>query len=292
MKNKIKYVYSDLDGTIVSWNPKNQFTHQGKTYKNLHEVSHATVTAFKQLQAQGIKIGIVTGRDYCRVRWLEKYLNTDLPTITLDGAIIYFRDEIIRQEVLDKEFIHGINQIVKRYPTAAFKLNMGWGNYYTCNPSLIFEGDHAYREHFNADSKFYRKEIDNTVDWDINNMKVNQVYFDTFTCPEPMIQELDNLVEKSDVTAKSYRHSLYIIKKGVSKASALQNLQRDFLVEMKPANTIVFGDGDNDIEMMQWADHSVSLTGSDPECYKLAKYHTDSVDDDGIAKWINKNLLC
>ncbi|AFQ04088.1 Cof-like hydrolase [Mycoplasmoides genitalium M6320] len=291
MKNEIKYLYSDLDGTIVSWNPKTEFVYQNKSYKNFHEVSDATISAFYRLQQKGIKVGIVTGRDYCRVLWLEKQLRTGLPTITLDGAIIFYQNEILSQTYLDDRFIEGINNIVKRFPEAAYKLNSGWISYFTKNPSVIFEIDYAFLGYFNPNTKLQKKFIDSTENWDLNKLKVNQVYFDIDTCPLAMQKEIIELISVSDVNAKIYEHSMYIIKNGVSKASALQSLNQ-FAIPITKDNTIVCGDGDNDIEIMQWAKHSVSLIGSNPKCFALAKYHTDSVDNDGIANWIEKNLLC
>lgn len=71
-----------------------------------------------------------------------------------------------------------------------------------------------------------------------------------------------------------------VVAEGVSKRDALKRLL-DALVDPYQ-QLIAFGDGENDIGMLEMADHSVAMGGSPPAVRRAADVVTKSNDDDGI----------
>ena len=54
--------------------------------------------------------------------------------------------------------------------------------------------------------------------------------------------------------------------------------------DILPQETMAFGDGENDIEMLEAAGIGIAMGNADDIVKKSADYVTDSVDDDGIGK--------
>ena len=68
---------------------------------------------------------------------------------------------------------------------------------------------------------------------------------------------------------------------GVTKASALEEVRRSLGVE--PEHTVAMGDGNNDIEMLQWAARSVAMGQAPAEVAAAASEVTGTVYEDGAA---------
>ncbi|WP_228373857.1 HAD family hydrolase [Demequina maris] len=98
------------------------------------------------------------------------------------------------------------------------------------------------------------------------------------------VSHFDGLVHRiglSDVTyAVGWSAWLDLTPPGVSKASALETLRRHLGVY--PDHTVAVGDGNNDIDMLQWAGRSAAM-GTAPEHVKEAADEVvGSVEEDGI----------
>lgn len=75
---------------------------------------------------------------------------------------------------------------------------------------------------------------------------------------------------------------LDVAANGVSKASALEQIRRR--LEVDPAHTVAMGDGRNDMEMLEWAAHSVAMGQAPDEVAALARTVTGTVYQDGAAE--------
>jgi len=68
---------------------------------------------------------------------------------------------------------------------------------------------------------------------------------------------------------------------GFSKASGIQFLLEYFDIEKE--NAFVFGDSNNDIEMMQYVPNSIAMGNGSAECKKVASFITKDIDDGGLS---------
>lgn len=79
------------------------------------------------------------------------------------------------------------------------------------------------------------------------------------------------------------------VAKGISKGAAI-----DYICKQKgltAKNVITFGDSNNDISMLEFADLSFAVENGSLEAKKAAKKICPSNDDDGVAKMIEKYCL-
>lgn len=73
---------------------------------------------------------------------------------------------------------------------------------------------------------------------------------------------------------------LELIPTGFSKAEGIKLLIEKLGIPWE--NTYAFGDSMNDYEMLKYVNYSVAMGNSDMRILKLAKYTTDTVENDGI----------
>ena len=98
------------------------------------------------------------------------------------------------------------------------------------------------------------------------------------------VSHFDDLVHRiglNDVTyAVGYSAWLDLTPPNVSKASALESLRRQ--LGIYPAHTVAVGDGNNDIEMLKWAQHSAAMGTASERVRSAADEVLGSVEDDGL----------
>ncbi len=75
---------------------------------------------------------------------------------------------------------------------------------------------------------------------------------------------------------------------GVHKGNTVERLQQ--LLNVTPEETMVFGDGMNDLELMPKGAHSYAVGNAVDEIKAIAKYVTHSNDDDGVMRTIREVL--
>jgi len=88
--------------------------------------------------------------------------------------------------------------------------------------------------------------------------------------------------------SKSLPYFLELAAPGVTKASGLA-----FVAEhlgFKPEETVAFGDGENDVELLEWAGASVAVANAHPRVLAVADTTAPGVDEEGVAQVIESLL--
>ena len=91
--------------------------------------------------------------------------------------------------------------------------------------------------------------------------------------------EVDALRRYAEVTYW-HRGAVDVVPYGVSKASGIDELLKTYGLE--PSETMAFGDGENDIEMLKHCGISVAMGNSPDFVKEEADYVTDDIDQDGL----------
>lgn len=88
--------------------------------------------------------------------------------------------------------------------------------------------------------------------------------------------------------SKSLPHFLEFAGPGVTKAAGLA-----FLAErlgFSQAGTVAFGDGENDVELLEWAGYGVAVANAHPRVLAVADLVCPSVEEEGVAQVIESYL--
>ncbi|MFB7505270.1 Cof-type HAD-IIB family hydrolase [Streptomyces broussonetiae] len=86
----------------------------------------------------------------------------------------------------------------------------------------------------------------------------------------------------------SGEHWVDVMNRTADKGAALRGLQR--ALGITPAQTMVFGDYLNDLEMLDAADWSFAMAGAHPEVVRRARYLAPSNNDNGVVRTIARVL--
>ena len=82
--------------------------------------------------------------------------------------------------------------------------------------------------------------------------------------------------------AKSLPHFLEFAQAGVTKGAGM-----DFLAAhlgFTKAETIAFGDGENDLELVEWPDYGIAVANAHERVKALARWVCPSAEDEGVAQ--------
>jgi Cof subfamily protein (haloacid dehalogenase superfamily) len=110
---------------------------------------------------------------------------------------------------------------------------------------------------------------------------------------EPVVLDAVELRAKSVLgermyISKSLAHFLEFAAPGVTKGAGL-----DFLagrLGFTPADTVAFGDGENDVELLEWAGYSVAVENAHPRVKAVADWICPSAKDEAVAQVLESFL--
>jgi hydroxymethylpyrimidine pyrophosphatase-like HAD family hydrolase len=86
----------------------------------------------------------------------------------------------------------------------------------------------------------------------------------------------------------SGEHWVDVMNSTANKGAALRGLQR--ALGITPAQTMVFGDYLNDLEMLDAADWSFAMANAHPEVVRRARHLAPSNNDNGVLRTISRVL--
>lgn len=270
-----KLICIDMDGTLLN-NQKN--------------ISRRNIEAINKAHNKGVKVVVCTGRIFTSADFFADLLKVKAPVIASNGAYIKEkdRDEVIYKGLLGHENCMKLLRFFKKYNI--------YPHYYTTDTILtekIIHSSYFYTlvndtlpedkkikikivEDWNETFEKYKNEIVKgvAVDDDINKIK------DAKT----------ELCQYGGLEVVSSRYNNFeVMNKGVSKGKAVEILASYY--NLKREEIICIGDSENDLSMIKYAGLGVAMSNGDDIVKETAKYITDSNNEDGVAKVIEKFVL-
>lgn len=268
-----KLVATDLDGTLVT---------------DEKELTKKTVEVIKEASKKGVKIMISSGRSFYR---LEKFIDAlDLRkenqcTICFNGGMIVENTtkEMIYSKNLDSEEVEELIQLGK-----ALRL-----------PIMIYTRDAHYVETI---PEVVRKNTKNLKGMNLKVVNFNQINFNKpenyiykvcfIDKPEKIIEKRkqisEEILKKYEITS-SVPEYLEIVKKGIKKSEAIKVVMEKY--DIKQDEVMAIGDGENDIEMLDFAGLGIAMENASDFVKGFANDVTTSNNHDGVANAIEKYIL-
>lgn len=252
MKNKIRALFIDFDGTL--------FSH------TQHKFPNSAIQAINETRAKGITVFLCTGRAK------SEFKQFDLSPLKVDGMVL-----CNGQIVLDSEdniiFENPISGKLKERLIDIYE-SKKQPIYFANNEELIlnFENETIRRVQNAVSSK-----IPPVKDYHGENFYMASAFYDN----EDELAFLNNLKDEAEVT---YWHvgAVDIVPKGSCKSYGIRKTLE--ILNIPIEETIGFGDGDNDIDMLQQCGIGVAMGNAADFVKEAADYVTDDIDDDGLYK--------
>ncbi|WP_050637228.1 Cof-type HAD-IIB family hydrolase [Candidatus Stoquefichus sp. SB1] len=265
-------ICSDIDGTLMT----SQQTISKKTRNLIH-----------QLQKQGHLFFVATGRMHLSAMKIAEDIGSKTGVIASNGGVLSLNNEIITYN-LDVESSLSIYRLAIQYNLPLFFFTQNTVYYSSILPDY-FQNDTDKGRVDSGKQESYCK-IKNEADL----IKHASEYINAIIISEDDIENLqivkEKLTENTNIhVSSSFWNNIEIVPKGVSKATAIHQLQKHYQIDQQ--HTISFGDGGNDIDMFKASSISVAMENATNEVKAHAKYLTSSNNDDGVYQFLYQYFM-
>ncbi len=266
MTGKIKLVATDIDGTLVKWDTR---------------VSDGVKNCVKKLQENGVKVVLVTGRMHCATKHLRDELGLNSPVVSYQGGLIKDSDgKTLYQENLDSDCA---KEIIDWAHKNDVHLNL-----YIDDKLYVEKDDDCVKRY--TDGKFVPYTVCPFESLKIEN--VNKILAIDYGNAERVTGWVNELQAKFP--------ELYIVKSTpffceIGSPMAKKSLGVEFLAKhwnLSQDEILTIGDQNNDIELLKAGGVKVAMGNATPELKECANFITDSVENDGFVKAIDKFCFC
>lgn len=247
----IKVIFFDVDGTLLSHNQK--------------AVPESARRALKQLRASGVKVVAATGRG---MKELEKLPVADLEFdgyLTLNGALCL--DE--KKEKFYGDAIEGTDRdnVIAMFEQRKF-------------PIVLVEEDRLYMNYVTERVCKAQKEISTEIP-PVGELTGRTIYQAVVYVAADEEQAVKDQVPWCKVTRWNQNGVDIVSGTGGKAAGIKQYLEKYGILQEE---TMAFGDGENDKEMLEFAHIGVAMGNASEAVQKSADYVTAHIDEDGIEK--------
>lgn len=270
-----KLICIDIDGTLLDNNEK---------------ISERNLQAIRKAYEKGVKTVVATGRLFASANYFAELLKIKTPVIASNGAYIRDKkdDNIIYNSVLGVENNRKILELLRKHRLEPY-FN-GFESVYT-EKTGHFTAYHAKTNEKLPKDKQIKIKIVN--DWE-KTFKEDKNEISKCLVIDKDIEKLSKAKEamsklKGVEVVSSSVHIFEVMNKGVSKGNAVQILAE--LYNYTKNEIICIGDNENDLSMIEYAGLGVAMGNGLKIIKKKADYITDTNNNDGVAKVIEKFVL-
>lgn len=260
----IKLIATDIDGTLVDEG-------SNKVNAKYHE-------AVRELKKMGITFVVATGRSFSSVYDLFNEVKDDIIICCENGAFVSVRNKTIAQHILQenhvRDIIKDLREIRGVVPCVSKPYEM-----------LIEDADKKLMDSMNKDYKLNARLVNDILEEDLTEIiKVSA------------IDELGVTQNSGPIMRKKWGETLLVKESGfnwldlnaenITKGKSIADI-KEFL-GVSYDETMVFGDNQNDIEMLKEAKYSYAVANAREEVKAAANFVTLSQDEDGVLRILEK----
>lgn len=253
----IRAVFFDIDGTLVSF--------------NTHRISEASKKALAELRRKGVKTFIATGRHLMAINMLED-LSFD-GYITMNGGIcLAGKETIVYSHPVNPEDIRALVRYLETRESFPVIFVREKDSFITC-----------------LDSESGREKVNRILEMlnyplppfrNLSEALQGDVFQVIAFFPEEQEAEIMQHMPHCETTRWNPLFA-DIIPKGSGKHIGIDRIIQYFGIER--SQTMAFGDGGNDISMLQHVATGIAMGNAKDEVKQNADYVTLSVDQDGVS---------
>ena len=252
IKDKIKAVFFDIDGTLVSF--------------TTHGVPDSARLAIKQLRERGIKVFIATGR---LLRHTDVVSDIEVDGyITVNGSYcLTSTGEVIFEQAFPREVVERIFALEKEYGFSA----------------AVMTHENIFVDAINGRPQEVA---------DLVHITPAEANLEEIVATQPVLQMCPYISKELEqkimpllpecVSSRWIDMFMDLNLKGVDKSVAASRVMEYYGYTVEQA--MAFGDGGNDVPLVRDVGLGVAMGNACEELKRVADYVTESVDDDGIEK--------
>jgi len=256
-----KIVFLDIDGTLVDFNAK---------------MPESAKKALYLAKEKGCYIALCTGRTITNIYpWLLEFPFDGI--VASAGAYITCKNETIFHNVLEKDKLNLLaNQLMEHQASYMFQGVCG---------RYIDELNKLKMQNYLISLGFDNIDEMNSITLCERPYEMEQIESGMYFGADKDIMIMQEAIDPYfKITGSSFGqdhiYSGEITCKGIDKATGMQKLMT--YMDIPRESSIAFGDGPNDVEMLQYAHTGVAMGNAEDSIKKLADMVTDHISDDGL----------
>lgn len=258
--SQIKLIATDMDGTLLN---------------SKHEVSNLFFELFKEIKKHNVLFVAASGRPYYSIINKLSAIKDDIIVVAENGGIVVEQGKLLLSTPIKKD---KLSQLV----------------------SIVNSSSHIHAV-FCTQSKAYLKSVSNGYIKTLSEYYPTSSFIDSITEIKediikialyhdedsekyiyPYVKELE-----SDYQIKiSGKNWIDISDDLANKGHALELLQKTYNISKE--ETLVFGDYNNDLEMLKLASYSFAMKNAHSTVKEIANFQTKSNDDFGVELILEK----
>lgn len=252
----IKMIVTDLDNTLLR---------RDKT------VSKYTESVFSRCRNADIKIVFATARP---VRAVTKWLNIDIQSdacIYHNGAVSHIGNVLFQEFGIEHDTVSKLLNAARHFDNMRIAIEINDTLYANFDAGVVWPGvEYAVTNFCN-----------------LAKQPADKIIF--ITTDKKEINEIEQLLGDDLYWEISENEVLMVMNKNARKRNAVKALAVHFGVQL--SEIVAFGDDHNDVEMLRECGIGVAVVNAIDEAKTIADYICADCDKDGVAKWLEENVL-
>lgn len=277
----IKAAFFDIDGTLLSF--------------TTHRVSAGTIRAFDRLHQAGIRTFLSTGRPDVLIPQMPVSFEAK---ITMNGGLVFVGDHVgangahmgTNGDHMGANGNQSPDKVLFSNPIPDNELQ-AWLDLakakHLC--TMIFTKDNMFLTQPNEIGLQLRNQLEFEMPpvVDIDRMRSETAYQIIAIMPGEMDATVAELLPHCRLP-RWHPYFTDIVAHDNSKARGMEVICQHYGIRQE--ETLAFGDGANDIEMLEWAGIGVAMGNAADEVKKHADHVTTDVDNEGIENAVKEIL--
>ena len=252
----IKMIATDLDGTLLR---------QDKT------ISNYTESIFRRCQDKDIKIVFATGRPIRTVELFNLKIDKDAG-IYHNGAVITIQDRTHRLIGIEPEMTKKLLfDIAERFSEMRISVEIDDVQYANFDVGTVWPNTSAIITDFT----------------NLPTVPAEKLIFVTSDNYE--VSTIRKMLPVDLYCTISENYMLMAMNVNARKSSAIKQVAEYFALSLQ--EIVAFGDDYNDVEMLRECNIGVAVANAIEEAKAAADDICDTNENDGVAKWMEENLL-
>lgn len=261
----IKMIATDIDDTIFDL----------KTAKFTNNVKDC----IKKLSNSGIKVVLVTGRMHQSTILIAQELGLSTPVVSYQGGLIKDSSENGKTYYSKTLDVQKAKEIITWAKENDIHINL-----YMDDVLYVEKDDYIIKRYTDLRNISYK--VSNFENLELKN--INKLLAIDYENPEMPTQWRDYLSRKYPELSivKSSPYFCEISDKDAKKSCAVEFLRK--MWNFKKEEVLTIGDQDNDIALLESGGIKVAMGNGTPALKECADFITDTVQNDGFVKAVNK----
>ena len=260
----IQLVASDIDGTLLLNGAKALDSEIFKLIRELHK--------------KGILFMAASGREYTNLHNLFAPVADDIAFLCLNGCLTFYQNECISKEIMDTTIARKLITIIQNDPNAEVLVS----GEKTC---YITPKSKSYYEHLTTTVKNHVTIVDDLFNIPEPYTKISAYFKDGVN---EHYQYYADMFDKDITVQIGGKCWLDCAPKGVNKSTGFLKLLSHLSIPAE--NTVMFGDNDNDKQILQTCGYPIAMTTAIPSIREICPYQVSTVEE-GIASILETDTL-